>query len=70
MSSNVKLVASLAEEKDRCQELATQLDAALKTVEELSSYKKDYFDAEVRWSNELEKVQSLEQKIWVQQDKG
>ena len=44
-------------------ELSTQLDAALKTMEELSSYKQDYFDAEVRWSNELEKVQSLEKKV-------
>ena len=41
----------------------TRLDAALKSVEELSSYKQDYFDAEVRWSKELEKVQSLEQKM-------
>ena len=44
-------------------ELSTQLDAALKTMEELSSYKQDYLDGEVRWSNELEKVQSLEQKV-------
>ena len=44
-------------------ELSTQLDAALKTMEELSTYKQDYLEAEVRWSNELEKVQSLEQKV-------
>ena len=44
-------------------ELSTQLYAALKTMEELSSYKQDHFDAEVRWSYELEKVQSLEQKV-------
>ena len=60
---NQSLTASLAAEKQRCQKLATRLDAALKTVEELRSYKQDYFDAEVRWSNELEKVQSLEQKV-------
>ena len=60
---NQSLTASVAEEKQRCQELATRLDAALKTVEELSSYKQNYFDVEVRWSKELEKVQSLEQKV-------
>ena len=32
-------------------------------MENLSSYKQDYFDAVVRWSNELEKVQSLEKKV-------
>ena len=60
---NQILTASVAEEKGRCHELETQLDAALKTVEDLRSYKQDYFDAEVRWSSELEKVQSLEQKV-------
>ena len=60
---NQSLTASVAEEKQRCQELATRLDAAIKTVEELSSYKQDYFDVEVRWSKELEKVMSLEQKV-------
>ena len=44
-------------------ELSTQLDAALKTMEELSSYKQDYLEANVRLSNELEKVMSLEQKV-------
>ena len=44
-------------------ELSTQLDAALKPMEELSSYKQDYLDGEARSSNELEKVQSLEQKV-------
>ena len=60
---NQSLTASVAEEKQKCQELVTRLDAALKSAEELSSYKQDYFDAEVRWSKELEKVQSLEQKV-------
>ena len=62
------MTASVAEEKQRCQELATRLDAALNTMEELSSYKQDYFDVKVRWSKELEKVQSLEQKV-IQQAK-
>ena len=60
---NQSLTASVVEEKRRCHELETQLAAALKTVEDLRSYKQDYLDAEVRWSNELEKVQSLEQKV-------
>ena len=63
LSSKAELGASIVEEKQRCQELSTQLEAALKTVENLTSYKQDYFDAEVRWSNELEKVQCLEQKV-------
>ena len=63
MSSNVKLSASLTEEKHRCHELENQLDAALKTVEDFRSYKQDGYDAEVRLSNELERVQSLEQKV-------
>ena len=62
-SSKAELGASIAEEKQRYQELSTKLEAAQKNIEDLSSYKQDYFDAEVRWSNELEKVQSLEQKV-------
>ena len=62
-SSKAELGASIAEEKQRYQELSTKLEAAQKNMEDLSSYKQDYFDAEVRWSNELEKVQSLEQKV-------
>ena len=60
---NQSLTASVAVEKRRCHELKTQLDAALKTVEDLRSYKQDGYDAEMRLSNELEKVQSLEQKV-------
>ena len=63
LSSKAEFGASIAEEKQRCHELSTQLDAALKTVEDLSSYKQDCYDTEVRWSNELQKVQSLEQKV-------
>ena len=32
-------------------------------LDELMRYKQDYYDAEVRWSDEFEKVQSLQQKV-------
>ena len=63
LSENAKLSTAVANQEQKCHELSTQLDTAQKTVEHLTSYKQHYFDAEGRWSFQMDRAQALEHQV-------